>query len=90
MPQKLTTSDYTFYFIPDGQGRYIWKDAKGHIFRIPNDEYDKLAERLSKTDSEIEILFGIADVEVAKTGEHTLVFDLFKDLRDKEEEDDRD
>ena len=89
MPQKLTVSDYTFYFVPEGAGRYRYKGIHGHIFRKPNDEFAKIMDLAVKLEKgSIIKLFGITNIQIIRTGEYTLVYDLFADLREEKSEDD--
>ena len=85
MPPKLTVSDYTFYFVRNDEGRYRYKNEQGHIFRKQHTEFSAMIHNIPEHNRRLIIeLFGITNVQIIKTGEHTLVYDLFADLRDEE------
>ncbi len=85
MPPKLATSDYVFYIVADEQGKYRFKDIRGDIYRMTKERYYSLCEFLRGHEREqFNNLSGIANIEIIETGEHTLVYDVFKDLRDRE------
>ena len=84
MPQKPTVNDYTFYFVPHWQGSYYWKDKPGNIFRMTNERFDETLRKMTDMEKNLTILHAICNIEIRATGENTLVYDIFEDLRDKE------
>ena len=90
MPQKLTVNDYTFLFVPLRNGAYKWKGKRGTINRKTSEEFTELTKLVGEPgkDNVFEVLFGIANIEIVKTGENILVYEVFKDLRDEEIEND--
>ena len=86
MPPKLTVSDYVFYIVSDSCGNYRHKDIRGSIHRKRSEEFAKMMQILSPNMQELVIkLYGITNVQNVKTGEYTLVYDIFPDLRDEEQ-----
>lgn len=86
MPPKLTVDDYTFLFVPLKNGAYKWKGKRGTINRKTNEEFKELVKKVGEPGggNVFEVLYGIANIEIVKTGENILVFEVFKDLRDEE------
>lgn len=82
MPPKLTVNDYTFYFVPHEKGSYYWKGELGHVFRMTNERFDKTLRNMPSMDEYLTILYGISNIEIKETGENTLVYDIFEDLRE--------
>ncbi len=86
MPQKLTISDYTFYFVRDDDGDYLYKDEQGNVFRRQHGEFQAMMQNASEYEQGFIIeLYGITNIQNIKTKEYTLVHDIFEDLRDMEE-----
>ncbi|KON34686.1 hypothetical protein AC477_00125 [miscellaneous Crenarchaeota group-1 archaeon SG8-32-1] len=75
MPQKRTVDEYTFYFVPDDTGKYIWKNVVGNVFRR------KIGTMTDPLEKEVEPLYAISNVEDKKTGINLLVYEIFEDLR---------
>lgn len=84
MPPKLTVNDYTFYFVPDEAGKYIWKDATGNVHRKLKEEFEKYWKIVQeyRGSEHIEKLLGIAQIQVSATKEYILVYEIFDDLRE--------
>lgn len=92
MPPKLTISDYTFYFVPSIHGKYLFgleNPKRGDVFRKTRSEFNAMIQKVRDLDHEnsFVILFAISNICNVATGEYTLVYDIFEDLRDEEEED---
>ena len=85
MPQKLTVNDYVFYIVENAKGKYRFKDTRGNIHRMPKEEYYSLCEFLRGHErEEFNNLMGISSIQNVETKEHTLVYDLFEDLREEQ------
>jgi len=86
----LTISDYTFYFVPSKHGKYLFglkNPKRGNIFRKTHKDFDNMIQKVCDlNDDSFVILFAISNVCKVETGEYTLVYDIFEDLRDEEEE----
>lgn len=84
MPQKLTVNDYTFYFIQNTEGKYFFKQKRGNVYRKQHGEFQTMIRVIPANERSLIIeLFGIASVQNVKTREHTLVYDIFEDLREE-------
>lgn len=84
MPPKLTVSDFRFFFAPDEEGKYLWRGRPGNIFRRTEKEFNKMMLATKHNSrNEYEVLYAIANIEVVETGEQTLVYDIYEDLREE-------
>lgn len=85
MPQKLTVNDYQFYLIRNTTGKYAFKGTRGNLCRKTYAEYERMQKLMTNAQKEwiIELL-AISQVQVMRTGEWTLVYDTFEDLREEE------
>jgi hypothetical protein len=85
MPQKLTVNDYVFYIVENAEGTYRFKDIRGDIYRMTEEKYCSLCEYLRGHEREVfNNLLGISEIQDVKTGEYTLVYDIFEDLQEEE------
>lgn len=89
MPQKLTVSDYTFYFVRNAEGKYRFKEERGNVHRLQHGEFQAMIRKVPERERRLIIeMWGISNVRSVETGENTLVYSIFKDLVPKEERND--
>jgi len=82
MPRKFNVSDFTFYFIKDEEGKYIFKDESGNIFRKLSSDFERMMAMISEKDRAVfQKLDAIANVQSVETKENILVYEIFSDLR---------
>lgn len=88
MPQK-SVSDYKFVFVTDSLGKYLFRNTRGNIHRFEVLTFKSLKKTLQEHHPESELieLYGIANVQNFQTGEHTLVYDIYEDLREEDKDD---
>ena len=86
MPPKLTVNDYTFYIVPDPEGKYIFgleNAIQGHIYRRPKSDFKKWAKISTEFEKTMIVLFGSANIQDAKTGKYLLVYEIFPDFQEE-------